>query len=87
MEHDDTHSLSNKDGFRLRKLGNLPTSPSATSGLTSTSSQLPPDYKRRSTLFHEKRQTSSALSDFSTTDPEIDSSSIKYVYHIPSYAH
>jgi hypothetical protein len=86
-EHCDSLSLSNEDGFRLRKLGNLPTSPSATSGFTSTSSQIPPDYKRRSTLLHEKRQTSTVLSDFSTTDPEIDSSSIKYVYHIPSYAH
>ena len=85
-EHIDSHSLSNEDGLRLRNLGNLPTSPSATSGFTSTSSQIPPDYKRRSTLFHEKRQTSTILSDFSTTDPEIDSSSIKYVYHIPSYA-
>lgn len=86
-EHGDSHSLSNEDGFRLRKLGNLPTSPSATSGFTSTSSQIPPDYKRRSTLLHEKRQTSTVLSDFSTTDPEIDGSSIKYVYHIPSNAH
>jgi hypothetical protein len=86
-ERCDSRSLSNEDGFRLRKLGNLPTSPSATSGFTSTSSQIPPDYKRRSTLLHEKRQTSTVLSDFSTTDPEIDSSSIKYVYHIPSYAH
>ena len=85
-EHGDSHSLSNEDGFRLRKLGNLPTSPSATSGFTSTSSQIPPDYKRRSTLLHEKRQTSTILSDFSTTDPEIDGSSIKYVHHIPSYA-
>jgi hypothetical protein len=83
----DSHSFSNEDGFRLRKLGNLPTSPSATSGFTSTSSQIPPDYKGRSTLLHEKRQTSTALSDFSTTDPELDSSSIKYVYQIPSYAH
>lgn len=82
-EHCDSHSLSNEDGFRLRKLGNLPNSPSATSGFTSTSSQIPPDYKRRSTLLHEKRQTSTVMSDFSTTDPEIDSSSIKYVYHIP----
>jgi hypothetical protein len=86
-ERCDSRSLSNEDGFRLRKLGNLPTSPSATSVFTSTSSQIPPDYKRRSTLLHEKRQTSTVLSDFSTTDPEIDSSSIKYVYHIPSYAH
>jgi hypothetical protein len=86
-EHGDSRSLSNEDGFRLRKLANLPTSPSATSGFTSTSSQIPPDHKRRSTLLHEKRQTSTALSDFSITDPEIDSSSIKYVYHISSYAH
>ena len=80
------HCDSNEDGFRLRKLGSLPTSPSSTSGFTSTSSQIPPDYKRRSTLLHEKRQTSSALSDFSATDPEMDSSSIKYVYHISSCA-
>jgi len=86
-EHGDSHSLSNEDGFRLRKLGNLPTSPSATSGFTSTSSQVPPDYKRRSSLLHEKRQTSTVLSDFSATDPEFDSASIKYVYYIPSYAH
>ncbi len=86
-EHRDSHSLSNEDGFRLRKLGNLPTSPSATSGFTSTSSQVPPDYKRRSTPLHEKRQTSTILSDFSATDPEIDSSSIKYVYQIPSHGH
>ncbi len=86
-EHRDSHSLSNGDGFRLRKLANLPTSPSVTSGLTSTSSQIPPEYKRRSTLSHEKRRTSVSLSDISTTDPEIDSSSIKYVYHIPSYAY
>jgi hypothetical protein len=86
-EHCDSRSLSNEDGFRLRKLGNLPTSPSATSGFTSSSSQIPPDYERRTTLLYEKRQTSTVLSDFSTTDPEIDSSSIKYVYHIPPYAH
>ena len=86
-EHCDSRSLSNDDGFRLRKLENLPTSPSATSGFTSSSSQIPPDYKRRSTLLYEKGETSTVLSDFSTTDPEIDSSSIKYVYHIPPYAH
>jgi hypothetical protein len=86
-EHRDPHSLSNEDGFRLRQLGNLPTSPSTASGLTSTSSQIPPDYKRRSTPLHEKRQTSTVMSDISTTDLEIDSSSIKYVHHIPSYAH
>jgi hypothetical protein len=81
-EHRDSDSLSVEDGFRLRKLGNLPASASVASGFTSTSSQIPPDYKRRSTLFHEKRQTSTALSDFSTTDPELDSSSIKYAYYI-----
>lgn len=86
-EHRDPHSSRNEDGFRLRNLGTLPASPSVTSGFTSSSSQIPPDYKRRSTLLHEKRQTSTALSDCSITDPEIDSSSIKYVYHIPSYAH
>ena len=86
-EHCDSHSLSNEGGFRLRKLGNLPTSPSATSGFTSTSSQIPTDYKRRSTLLHEKRQTSTVLSDLSTTDPEIDGSSIKYVYNILCHAY
>lgn len=80
-EHHDSVSLPAGDGFRLRKLGGLPTSLSVTSGFTSTSSQMPPDYKRRSTLFHEKRQPSTVMSDFSGTDPELDSSSIKYVYH------
>lgn len=81
-EHHGSHSMSVEDGFRLRKLGGLRTSISVTSGFTTTSSQVPPDYKRRSTLFHEKRQPSTALSDFSTTDPELDSSSIRYVQHI-----
>ena len=79
-EHHD--SLSVEGGFRLRRLRDLPTSLSATSGFTSPSSQIPPDYKRRSALLQEKRQSSTALSEFSTTDPELDSSSIKYVYHI-----
>ena len=79
-EHHGASSV--EDGFRLRKLGGLPTSVSVTSGFSTTSSQIPPDYKRRSTLFHEKQQPSTALSDFSATDPELDSSSIKYVYHI-----
>jgi hypothetical protein len=74
--------LSVEGGFRLRRLRDLPTSLSATSGFTSPSSQIPPDYKRRSALLQEKRQSSTALSEFSTTDPELDSSSIKYVYHI-----
>ncbi|KAI0001085.1 OPT oligopeptide transporter protein-domain-containing protein [Russula vinacea] len=74
-EHHD--SLSVEGGFRLRRLRDLPTSLSATSGFTSPSSQIPPDYKRRSALLQEKRQSSTALSEFSTTDPELDSSSIK----------
>src|SRR6266702_576997 len=81
---------STEDGFRLRKLGRLPTGVSATTGFTTSSSQLPLDDKRRSFLFQEKRQTSTALSDLSTADPELDgadSVSIKSVCPLPFLPH
>ncbi|KAI0292769.1 OPT oligopeptide transporter protein-domain-containing protein [Russula brevipes] len=69
-EHRDSDSI--EDGFRLRKLGSLPTVVSTTTGFTTTSSHIPVDVKRRTSLFHEKRQASTALSDISTIDPELD---------------
>ncbi|KAI9511495.1 OPT-domain-containing protein [Russula earlei] len=75
-EHRDSRSFSIEDGFRLRKLGSLPTAISATTGFTTSSSQIPQDVKRRSALLSEKRLPS-ALSDMSTVDPELDSASIK----------
>jgi hypothetical protein len=80
IEHRDSHTFSVDDGFRLRKLGGLSTALSTTTGFTTSSAPIPLDYKRRSALLREKRQPSTALSDLSTTDPEFDSASIKYVY-------
>jgi hypothetical protein len=77
----DFHSI--EDGFRLRKLGSLPTAVSTATGFTTTSSNIPVDVKRRTSLFHEKRQPSTALSDISTIDPELDgaeSASITCLY-------
>jgi hypothetical protein len=79
VEHRDSHSFSVEDGFRLRKLG-LSTAVTATTGFTTSSAPISLDYKQRSALLHEKRQPSTALSDFSTIDPELDSTSIKCVY-------
>lgn len=78
-------SYSSADGFRLRK---LPTDVSGTTDVTSrSSSQFPPDDKRHSFLLQEKRQASTALSELSTVDPELDgadSVSIKSV-HLTSF--
>lgn len=79
----DSYS-SAEDGFRLRK---LPTGVSATTDATTNSSQFPLDDKRHSFLFQEKRQASTAPSELSTVDPEIDgadSVSIKSVHLPPS---
>jgi len=83
-EHRDSHSFSLDDGFRLRKLGGLPTTMSATTGFSTSSSQLPLDVKYRGALLPEKRQASTALSDLSTVDPERDSESIKCVNRLSS---
>jgi hypothetical protein len=75
-----------EDGFRLRKLGGLPTAMSGTTDFTTTTtSQLPFDHKRRDLSLHEKTYTSTALSELSTFDPELDgaeSVSIKCVYPV-----
>jgi hypothetical protein len=88
-EHRDSHSFSVEDGFRLRKLGGLATAVSATTGFSASSAPISLDYKQRSGLLHQKRQPSTALSDLSTIDPEIDSASIKCVYgtFLSSYSH
>jgi hypothetical protein len=75
----DSHSFSIEDGFRLRKLG-LSTAVTAATGFTTSSAPISLDYKQRSALFHEKRHPSTALSDLSTIDPELDSASIKCVH-------
>lgn len=80
----DSRSFSAEDGFRLRKLGGLSTALSATTGFTVASAPISLDHKRRSALLPEKRQASSEMSDFSTIDPEVDSTaSIKSVYCPP----
>ncbi len=74
----DSQSFAD-DTFRLRKLGSAPT--------TTSSSQIPLDDKHHTFLFQEKRHQSTALSDLSTVDPELDgadSVSIKSVYLLPS---
>lgn len=85
----DSHSSAG-DGFRLRKLGRVPTGFSAATDFTTSTSQFPLDDKRHSFSLQEKRHPSTALSDLSTVDPELDgadSVSIKSV-HIPtSFSH
>jgi hypothetical protein len=79
----DSYS-SAEGGFRLRK---LPTEVSATTDVTSSSSQFPSDDKRLSFSLQEKRQASTAMSELSTVDPELDgadSASIKSV-HLTSF--
>jgi hypothetical protein len=78
-EHRESHSFSVDDDFRLRKLGALPTSMSATTGFPASSSQNPLDVTYRNALHTEKRQASTALSDLSPVDPEHDSASTECV--------
>lgn len=82
-ERRDSRS-SVEDGFRLRNLGGLPTAISPTTGFTASSAPTSLDHKRHSALLPEKRQTSTPMSDFSTSDPELDSAaSIKCIYSLP----
>jgi hypothetical protein len=83
----DVHSFSIENGFRLRNFGGLPTALSTTTDFSTTTSSQPPfdDIKPGDLPVHEKQRTSTALSDLSTFDPELDgaeSVSIKCVYSL-----
>ncbi|KAI0254429.1 OPT oligopeptide transporter protein-domain-containing protein [Lactifluus subvellereus] len=62
-----------EDGLRLRKLGGLPTAISGNTDFTAmTTSPLPFDDKHRDLSLLEKQHTSTAISDLSAFDPELD---------------